>query len=70
LLEEREVDARQVKEHFTFTSDTPELYYAESACAFRDGNVGAANDWIDSACRIDSPALNIVFADPFYDLGC
>ena len=28
-----------------------------------------AKDWVTSARKIYSPALNVIFADPFYDLG-
>src|SRR5204863_2847451 len=36
---------------------------------FKHNNPAKANDWIVSARKIYSPALNLVFADPFYDLG-
>ena len=54
---------------FKFTGATPALYYAEAAWAFRDANRDRGNDWIESARKIYSPELNIVFASSFYDLG-
>src|SRR5207237_7276111 len=49
--------------------DTPALYYAQAAWAFKNGNPDQGNDWIVSAKKIYSPTLNIVFADSFYDVG-
>ena len=56
-------------EQFQFTGDTPALYYAQAAWEFKHNNAAKANDWIVSARKIYSPALNFVFADSFYDLG-
>src|SRR5205814_5694907 len=51
------------------TGDTPALYYAQAAWEFKHNNAAKANDWIVSAKKIYSPALNLVFADSFYDVG-
>src|SRR5438552_3873846 len=56
-------------EQFQFTGDTPALYYAQAAWEFKHNNPTKATDWITSAKKIYSPALNVVFADSFYDLG-
>ena len=69
LLENRESEARQLMDQFTFTGDSPALYYAQSAWEFKHGNVDRGNDWITSAQKIYSPALNLVFADSLYDIG-
>src|SRR5205085_9330089 len=69
LLEGKESRAQKMMEQFQFTGDTPALYYAQSAWEFKHNNPTKATDWITSAKKIYSPALNVVFADPFYDLG-
>jgi tetratricopeptide (TPR) repeat protein len=69
LLEGKESRAQKMMEQFQFTGDTPALYYAQSAWEFKHNNPTKATDWITSAKKIYSPALNVVFADAFYDLG-
>jgi tetratricopeptide (TPR) repeat protein len=69
LLEGKESRAQKMMEQFQFTGDTPALYYAQAAWEFKHNNPTKATDWITSAKKIYSPALNIVFADAFYDLG-
>jgi Flp pilus assembly protein TadD len=69
LLEGKESRAQKMMEQFQFTGDTPALYYAQAAWEFKHGNTAKAQDWIVSARKIYSPALNLVFADSFYDLG-
>jgi tetratricopeptide (TPR) repeat protein len=69
LLEGKESRAQKMMEQFQFTGDTPALYYAQAAWEFSHKNSGKGNDWVTSAKKIYSPALNIVFADSFYDLG-
>jgi tetratricopeptide (TPR) repeat protein len=69
LLEGRDDHAQQLMSQFKFTGATPALYYAEAAWAFRHANRDRGNDWIESARKIYSPELNIVFASSFYDLG-
>jgi tetratricopeptide (TPR) repeat protein len=69
LLENRESEARQLMDQFTFTGDSPALYYAQSAWEFEHGNADRGSDWIASAQKIYSPALNLVFADSLYDVG-
>lgn len=69
LLEGKDSRAQKMMEQFQFTGDTPALYYAQAAWEFKHNNVAKANDWIVSAKKIYSPALNLVFADSFYDVG-
>src|SRR5947209_9992866 len=69
LLEGKESRAQKMMEQFQFTGDTPALYYAQAAWEFKHNNPNKAVDWITSAKKIYSPALNVVFADAFYDLG-
>ena len=69
LLEGKDSRAQKMMEQFQFTGDTPALYYAQAAWEFKHNNTAKANDWIVSARKIYSPALNLVFADSFYDLG-
>ena len=69
LLEGKDSRAQKMMEQFQFTGDTPALYYAQAAWEFKHNNTQKANDWIVSARKIYSPALNMVFSDSFYDLG-
>ncbi|MGI8430787.1 MAG: tetratricopeptide repeat protein, partial [Chthoniobacterales bacterium] len=69
LLEGNDAQAQQMMDQFKFTGDTPALYYAQAAWAFQHKNTDQGNDWIKSARKIYSRALNIVFADTFYDIG-
>ena len=69
LLEGKDARAQKMMEQFKFTGDTPALYYSQAAWEFKHNNTAKANDWIVSARKIYSPALNFVFADSFYDLG-
>ena len=69
LLEGKESRAQKMMEQFQFTGETPALYYAQAAWEFSHKNPNKGNDWVSSAKKIYSPALNIVFADSFYDLG-
>jgi tetratricopeptide (TPR) repeat protein len=69
LLEGKESRAQRMMEQFQFTGDTPALYYAQAAWEFKHNNPTKATDWIESARKIYSPALNSAFADAFYDLG-
>jgi len=69
LLEGKDSRAQKMMEQFQFTGDTPALYYAQAAWEFKHSNTAKAKDWIDSARKIYSPALNLVFADSFYDVG-
>src|SRR5438876_3377529 len=69
LLEGKDSRAQKLMEQFQFTGDTPALYYAQAAWEFKHNNPTKATDWITSAKKIYSSALNVVFADSFYDLG-
>lgn len=69
LLEDKDSRAQKMMEQFQFTGDTPALYYAQAAWEFKHNNPTKGNDWISSARKIYSLPLNIVFSDPFYDVG-
>ena len=69
LLEGKESRAQKMMEQFQFTGDTPALYYAQAAWEFKHNNPSKGQDWITSARKIYSPALNGLFGDSFYDLG-
>src|SRR5439155_3377316 len=69
LLEGKESRAQKMMEQFQFTGDTPALYYAQAGWEFKHNNPTKATDWVASAKRIYSPALNNLFGDAFYDLG-
>ncbi len=69
LLEGKDSRAQKMMEQFQFTGDTPALYYAQAAWEFKHGNATKANDWVTSARKIYSSALNGVFSDSFFDLG-
>jgi len=69
LLEGKESRAQKMMEQFQFTGDTPALYYAQAAWEFKHNNPTKATDWVASARKIYSPALNNLFGDAFYDLA-
>ena len=69
LLEGKESRAQKMMEQFQFTGDTPALYYAQAAWEFKHNNPTKGADWVASAKKIYSSALNNLFGDAFYDLG-
>jgi tetratricopeptide (TPR) repeat protein len=69
LLEGKESRAQKMMEQFQFTGDTPALYYAQAAWEFKHNNPTKGSDWVASAKKIYSSALNNLFGDAFYDLG-
>src|SRR5881396_913542 len=69
LLEDKESRAQSMMEQFQFTGDTPALYYAQAAWEFKHNNQEKAADWVASAKKIYSQALNNIFADALYDVG-
>jgi hypothetical protein len=69
LLEGKESRAQSMMEQFQFTGDTPALYYAQAAWEFKHNNAEKAADWVASAKKIYSQALNSIFADALYDVG-
>ena len=69
LMQGKKAEAQRLMDQFTFTGDTPALYYAHAAWEFKQGNNDHGADWMRAAERIYSPALNLVFLDSFYDLG-
>ena len=69
LLQGKNADAQQLMDQFKFTGDTPALNYARAAWEYKHGQEDRGFDWIRSARKTYSPALNVVFADSFYDLA-
>jgi Flp pilus assembly protein TadD len=69
LLEGKDAEAQRLMDQFKYTGDTPALYYSHAAWEFKHGHAEQGEDWVRSARKIYSPALNVVFADSFYDLG-
>ena len=69
LLEGKDARAQKMMEQFQFTGDTPALYYAQAAWEFKNNNPAKANDWVTSARKIYSPALNGVFSESLFDVG-
>ncbi len=69
LLEGNESAAQQRMEQFKFTDETPALYYAQAAWSFQHKNSKQASEWIASAGKLFSPALNSAFANSLADLG-
>ena len=69
LLEGKEGEAQRLMDQFKYTGDTPALYYSHAAWEFKHGHEEQGQDWVRSARKIYSPALNVIFADSFYDLG-
>ncbi len=69
LLEGKDARAQKMMEQFQFTGDTPALYYAQAATEFKNNNTIKANEWVTSARKIYSPALNSVFSEAFFDIG-
>ena len=68
LLEGSDYQAELMMKKFTYTAETPALYYAQAAWSFHHGQTEDGNDWIQTARRIYSPELNLIFADDFYPL--
>ena len=49
LLEGNDAQAQKMMDQFKFTGDTPALYYAQAAWAFKHDNPDQGNNWINSA---------------------
>jgi len=69
LLEGRDGPAQKAMDEFKMMDDTPALYYAEAAWAFRHGNVKQGNAWVANAGNLFPEDLSQAFAAPFADLG-
>lgn len=69
LLEGKESAAQQNLEKFKFTDETPAFYYAQAAWNFQHHNPEQASEWVASAGKLFSPALNSACANPLADLG-
>lgn len=68
LLEGSEYQAELMMKRFTYTAETPAVYYAHAAWSFQHGEADRGKDWVQTAERLYSPALNLIFADDFYQL--
>jgi tetratricopeptide (TPR) repeat protein len=69
LLEGRDGPAQKAMDEFKMMDDTPALYYAQAAWAFRHGNVKQGNAWVANAGNLFPEDLSQAFAAPFADLG-
>ena len=69
LLEGKDAEAERLMNQFKFTGDTPALYYAHAAWEYEHGRTEQGRDWVTSAEKIYPPALNLIFANSFYDLS-
>jgi Flp pilus assembly protein TadD len=69
LMEGKDAEAQRMLDQFKFTGDTPALYYSQAAWKFQHGDPEQGNDWVASARKLYSAALNVVFADSLYDFG-
>lgn len=69
LLEGRDGPAQKAMDEFKMMDDTPALYYAQAAWAFRHGNVKQGKAWIANAGNLFPEDLSQAFAAPFADLG-
>ena len=69
LLEGRDGAAQKAMDEFRMTDDSPALYYAQAAWAFRHGNATQGNNWAGNAGNLYSENLNRPFAAPLADLG-
>ena len=69
LLEGQESAAHKMMDQFKFTDETPSLYYAQAAWAFRHRNPKQGKDWTGAANKLFSPSLNRAFEDSLADIG-
>jgi tetratricopeptide (TPR) repeat protein len=69
VLEGLDYQAELLRQRFSYTGETPALYYAHAAWAFQHGHSASGNDWVEAAERIYPPELNSLFLDDFYRLG-
>jgi hypothetical protein len=68
VLEGLDDQAELLRQRFSYTGETPALYYAHAAWAFQHGHSASGNDWVKAAERIYPPELNSLFLDDFYRL--
>jgi Flp pilus assembly protein TadD len=69
LLQDRDGAAQKAIEQFTMTDETPALYYAQAAWAFKHQNPRQGKNWVANAANLFSPEENRIFAAPLSDLG-
>lgn len=68
ILEGLDHQAELLRQRFSYTGETPALYYAHAALAFQHGHSATGNEWVAAAERIYPPDLNSLFLDDFYRL--
>jgi tetratricopeptide (TPR) repeat protein len=68
LLEGSDDQAELMMNRFTYTAETPALYYARAAWSFQHGAADRGQGWVETAERLYSPALNLIFVEDFYQL--
>jgi len=68
ILENSDSSAESLMRRFSYTDETPVLYYARAAWAFQQEDFASGKHWIEAATRIYSPELNALFLDDFYRL--
>lgn len=69
LLEGVLDSAQQTMQKMQSGEDTPAFYYAHAAWEFRRNDALIAKQWLDRARTQYSTELNLVFADPLFDVG-
>jgi tetratricopeptide (TPR) repeat protein len=69
LLQGHDSAAQKALDEFKMMDQTPALYYAQAAWAFRHGNPKQAGNWIANANNLFSPELNRSFAAPLAEVG-
>jgi Flp pilus assembly protein TadD len=69
LLQDRDGAAQKAMEQFTMADETPALYYAQAAWAFKHQNPRQGRNWVANAANLFSPEQNRIFAAPLSDFG-
>ncbi|QQL44030.1 tetratricopeptide repeat protein [Sulfuriroseicoccus oceanibius] len=60
---------KEIVEKYGFFDDTPIYYYGNAALAYDEGNEASAQEWINNARKIYSPAANAMYADALFEAG-
>lgn len=55
--------------HFDYLDDYPGFYYSQAALAFHQGREQDAEDWMASASRIYSKAIQSIYIDALIEMG-
>jgi hypothetical protein len=69
LLQDRDGAAQKAMEQVTMADETPALYYAQAAWAFKHQNPRQGRNWVANAANLFSPEQNRIFAAPLSDFG-